>query len=80
MGRINFGEINNFILFGGGKFLLYAAEKLLDEKYRVVIFTSKRNMEENIEGKSFSNLFVNILLIISPNETLCSLYSNIFFI
>jgi methionyl-tRNA formyltransferase len=58
MNKINFGRINNFILFGGSKLLLNLARYLTDSKFSVTVVTAKRDLEENIDGQSFEKLLL----------------------
>jgi hypothetical protein len=52
MSKLNFGVIDRFILFGGGRFLLYAATKLIKEGYEVIVFSSERHLKEDVDGKA----------------------------
>lgn len=56
MGKINFGKVDNFILFGGTKFLIDVAKKLMKGKYKVVVFSAKRHLSEKINGNSLEKL------------------------
>lgn len=70
MKKINFGNIDRFILFGGGKFILYAAQKLLKHGYRVVIFSANRHLEEQIDGKLFEKLLQESSIIYHNSENI----------
>ncbi len=43
---MNFGKIDNYILFGGGRFLCYLAEKLKKENISVAVFSCNRHLDE----------------------------------
>ena len=48
--KINFGDINKVILFGGGLFLRDVAKQLSNSGYEVVVFSAPRHLKEQWEG------------------------------
>ena len=54
MKNINFGKINKFIIFGGGNFVLNLIKQMRKADCKVVIFTSKRYLDEIIDSRPFS--------------------------
>jgi len=56
MANLNFGTIDKFILFGGGAFLVKAAKKIVEQGYELIIFSAKRFLEEDINGKQLSDI------------------------
>jgi methionyl-tRNA formyltransferase len=56
VGKLNFGDIDKFILFGGGNFLFYVAKRLSNDSYQVIVFSSKRHLNEDLDGKCLSEL------------------------
>lgn len=56
MTKINFGCIENYILFGGGKFLLHVAKRLKSDGFEVVVFSAARHLNEDIDGKALKTL------------------------
>lgn len=68
MRTINFGDIENFVLFGGGKFLVHVAMKLKSEGFKVVVFTADRHLNEVIDGKSLRVLLEENFIIYHESE------------
>jgi len=58
-GTVNFGEVENFILFGGGRILAKFAEFLKSKKVDVVVYSAKRHLEEMIEGQTVLENFLS---------------------
>ncbi len=56
MGKFNFGNIDKFILFGGGRFLLHTSQKLIKDGYQVIVFSANRHLNQDIKGKTLSKL------------------------
>ncbi len=54
MGTFNFGNIDKFMLFGGGRFLLHMAQKLIKDGYEVIVYSADRHLNQDIEGKTLS--------------------------
>jgi methionyl-tRNA formyltransferase len=68
MVKINFWGIENFILFGGGKFLLHVAKKLKADGFEVVVFSAPRHLNEDIDGKSLRALLDENTVIYHESE------------
>lgn len=64
MVKINFGDIDNFILFGGGKFLVHVTKKGSE----IVVFSAARHLNEDIDGKSFRTLLEESAVIYYESE------------
>ena len=69
---ISFGEINNFVLFGGGVFLLEALRFLKKNKKNILVITSKRHYNSKFSNKKFSKILkekkVNYIVARSLNN------------
>ncbi len=51
-GDMNFGKINQYILFGGGQLLSFVAQQLQLKGFSVIVVTSERHSIETIEVSS----------------------------
>ena len=58
---MNFGEINQYILFGGGRLLSFTAQRLQKEGFLVFVVTSERHSTETITTGSQSMSLLEFL-------------------
>jgi len=56
--KINFGDINKVILFGGGLLLRDVAKQLGNSGYEVVVFSAPRHLKEQWEGKTLKEFLI----------------------